>query len=165
VKDLAWTQIVIQNVWYEGWTGEPDQTVTRLDSDDAIHELWFKALDDAPKAEIYCTRAFLRLDIRSGKTYSYRRDHPSPLAAFRRGKNPLVCNHADLEKRYGGKVHLLKEPYLLQVAHQGNLSTRWPKRFRRRVPKAELRPFAIHESPPYSILERMLATLRGDPQI
>lgn len=44
---LAWASIVVQDAWYGGWSGAPDQVVTRFDSDDALHEGWFRRLDAA----------------------------------------------------------------------------------------------------------------------
>ena len=38
VRDLSWASIVVQDDWYGGWRGAPEQTVTRLDSDDAVRQ-------------------------------------------------------------------------------------------------------------------------------
>src|SRR5215213_4275978 len=65
VRDLPWVSIVVQDDWYGGWSGAPEQIVTRLDSDDAVREDWFQTLDRAPSDfDVHCTRDFLRLDAR-----------------------------------------------------------------------------------------------------
>jgi ribosome modulation factor len=150
VRDLPWASVEIQDDWYGGWRGAPEQIVTRLDSDDALRQDWFQALDRAPAgAEVHCTRDFLRLDARSGRLYSYRRREPSPLAAFRRGLNPYAHDHKHLEKHC--QVRFLKGQYLLQIAHGNNLSNRLPAWWRidRRVPRSRLAAFGLqsHASP------------------
>ena len=144
IEDLRWASVVVQDEWYGGWTGAPDQIVTRLDSDDSLHESWFDHLDRAPaEADVICTRDFLRLDVRSGRLYSYRRREPSPLAAFRNGLNPYAHDHKHLEKHH--RVHVLKGQYLLQVAHGNNLSNRLPAWWRidRRVSRKRLAAFGV----------------------
>lgn len=143
VRDLPWSSVAVQDDWYGGWRGAPEQIVTRLDSDDAVRQDWFQALDRAPTdADVHCTRDFLRLDARSGRLYSYRRREPSPLAAFRHGGNPYAHDHKHLEKHC--KVHFLKGQYLLQIAHGNNLSNRLPAWWRidRRVPRTRLASFS-----------------------
>ena len=146
IRDLSWASIVEQDDWYGGWTGSPEQIVTRLDSDDAVREDWFQALDRTPAdAGVCCTRDFLRLDARSGCLYSYRRREPSPLAAFRRGLNPYAYDHKHLEKHC--MVHFLRGQYLLQIAHGNNLSNRLPAWWRidRRVSRKRLAAFGVSE--------------------
>jgi hypothetical protein len=147
--DLKWLSIVVQDGWYGGWRGSPDQIVTRLDSDDALHEEWFRHLDEAAAepaaaaAEVLCTKDFLRFDARTGKVYALRRKEPSPLAAFLHGANPFAHDHKVLERHY--RTHCLAGAYLLQVVHGGNLANRpqswW--RFYRRVPGARLAAFGV----------------------
>jgi hypothetical protein len=147
--DLKWLSIVVQDAWYGGWRGAPDQAVTRLDSDDALHEEWFQRLEAAAadaaaaEAEVICTKDFLRLDARSGRAYAFRRREPSPLAAFLRGANPFAHDHKVLERHY--RTHDLAGPYLLQVVHGGNLANRRPAwwRWHRRVPAARLAAFGL----------------------
>ena len=142
VRDLGWVRVVEQDDWYGGWTGRPDQVLTRLDSDDALREGWFRAVDGAPaEAEAVCTRRFLRLDRRTGRVVRYRRGVPSPLAAFRGGRNPFAHDHDSLERSYS--TAFLPGAYLLQVAHGGNLSTRFAKPFRRRASPGELEGFGL----------------------
>ncbi|MEJ2583413.1 MAG: hypothetical protein P8127_17575, partial [Acidobacteriota bacterium] len=131
VADLDWISVVNQDDWHGGWTGEPSQVVTRMDSDDAIHEKWIEAVDAAPlDAEVCCTREFLRFDSSTGRLCAYRRRVPSPLAAFRNGCNPFAYDHAALDSNY--RVHDIDGPYLLQVYHGGNVSSRRPSWYRRR---------------------------------
>jgi len=149
LADLKWLSIVVQDGWYGGWRGSPEQVVTRLDSDDALHEDWFRRLDDvgdeaaAAGAEVLCTKDFLRLDARTGRIHAFRRREPSPLAAFLRGANPFAHDHKVLERHY--RTLCLPGPYLLQVVHGGNLANRPPAwwRFHRRVPPARLAAFAV----------------------
>jgi hypothetical protein len=149
LADLKWLSIVVQDSWYGGWRGSPDQVVTRLDSDDALHEDWFRRLDEADAdpaaaaAEVLCTKAFLRLDAGTQKVYALRRREPSPLAAFRHGANPFAHDHKVLERHY--RTHCLSGQYLLQVVHGGNLANRPPAwwRFHRRVPEARLAAFGV----------------------
>ena len=142
VADLDWISVVDQDDWYGGWTGEPDQIVTRMDSDDAIHARWLEAVDAAPTvAEVCCTREFLRLDPSTGRLCAYKRRVPSPLAAFRNGRNPFAHDHAALDSNY--QVHDIEGPYLLQVFHGGNVSSRRPSWYRRRLPLSRLEAFGI----------------------
>ncbi|HXO27234.1 MAG TPA: hypothetical protein VOA80_07820 [Thermoanaerobaculia bacterium] len=149
LADLKWLSIVVQDGWYGGWRGSPEQVVTRLDSDDALHEDWFRRLDDvadaaaAAGAEVLCTKDFLRLDARTGRVHGFRRREPSPLAAFLRGANPFAHDHKVLERHY--RTQCLPGPYLLQVVHGGNLANRPPAwwRFHRRVPPARLAVFGV----------------------
>jgi len=146
LRDLGWARVVEQDDWYGGWTGGDDQVLTRLDSDDAIHEGWFGAVDRAPaQAEVVCARRFLRLDRRTGRVVRYRRRVPSPLAAFRGGRNPFAHDHDSLERHY--RTAFLPGAYLLQVAHGGNLSTRFSKPFRRRASADELAGFGVELQP------------------
>lgn len=147
VADLDWIEVVVQDEWYGGWTAEPDQVVTRMDSDDAIHDGWLAAVDAVPgEADVCCTREFLRYDAASGRLCAYSRPEPSPLAAFRGGRNPFAHDHAELARHY--RVHDVRGPYLLQVFHGGNVSSRRPSWYRRRLPADRLRPFGIDlESP------------------
>ena len=141
---LAWLNVVVQDDWYGGWTGEPDQMLTRLDSDDGIHEGWFQAVDEAPPGyEAYCTKRFLRYDPQARRLYDRRRREPAPLAAFPGGRNPFARDHATLEQHY--RTWVLPHPYLLQVVHGGNLSWRRPRwrHFPYRVPLERLRPFGV----------------------
>jgi len=149
LADLKRFSIVVQDGWYGGWRGAPDQVVTRLDSDDALHEDWFRRLDDAAAeaaaagAAVLCTRDFLRLDGRTGRVHAFRRREPSPLAAFLHGGNPFAHDHKVLERHY--RTQFLAGAYLLQVVHGGNLANRPPAwwRFHRRVPPARLAAFGV----------------------
>jgi hypothetical protein len=154
LADLSWVSVVVQDSWHGGWSGAPDQMVTRLDSDDALHEDWFVRLeaacagatpggDSAGGVEAFITQSVLRLDARRGKLYAITRREPSPLAAFPHGANPFAHDHKHLERHY--RVHRIAEPYLLQVVHGGNLSSRAPAwwRFRRRLPLSRLAPFGL----------------------
>jgi hypothetical protein len=142
VADLTWIDVVVQDEWYGGWRGEPDQVVTRIDSDDAIHEGWLDAVDAAPvEAEVCCTRRFLRYDDANGRLCAYSRSEASPLAAFRGGRNPFAHDHAELNRHY--RVHDVGGPYLLQVFHGGNVSSRRPSWYRRRLPLTLLEAFGI----------------------
>jgi hypothetical protein len=150
LRDLRWLSIVVQDSWYGGWRGSSDQTVTRLDSDDALHEDWFRRLDAAPAgAEVIGTREFLRFDARRGKLYAFKRREPSSLAAFRNGANPFAHDHKLLEEHY--RTHCLAGAWLLQVVHGGNLVNRPPSwwRFHRRVPSSRLAAFGL--GPPASM--------------
>jgi hypothetical protein len=153
---LAWASIVVQDSWYGGWSGAPDQVVTRLDSDDALHEGWFRRLDaaiaesgaasaHAAAAAIgaFCTKEFLRLDAHAGRLYAMARRWPSPLAAFTGGANPYAQDHEAIEAHY--PTRCLAGAWLLQIAHGDNLSNRAPGwwRFYRRVPRRRLAPFGV----------------------
>lgn len=149
IADVEWARVEVQDDWHGGWQAEQDQIVTRLDSDDAVHRGWFEAVDRAPRdARIYLTRDFLRLDLGSGRLHRYRRDEPSPLAAFRGGLNPYEIDHKHLEQLSG--THRIEGCYLLQVVHGANLKNRRPKawRFDRRVPKRRLADFGLRVDPP-----------------
>jgi hypothetical protein len=144
VEDLSWARVEVQDDWNAGWDGEPGQTLTRLDSDDALHQEWFEALDRCPpEAEVVVTRSFLRFDRASGGIHRYRRREPSPLAAFRDGANPYRVDHKFLDDHY--RTHEVREPYLLQVIHGDNLANRRLRRWRldRRVPRRVLREFGL----------------------
>jgi len=146
VADLGWVEVVVQDDWYGGWTGDGDQTVTRMDSDDALHEGWLAAVEAAPAdTEVCCTRQFLRYDLSTGKLCAYSRREPSPLAAFRNGRNPFAFDHAGLRRRY--RVHNIAGPYLLQVYHGGNISSRRPPWYCRRLPLDRLAAFGISMQP------------------
>ena len=141
-RDLSWAEVVVQDDWYGGWGGSTDQIVTRMDSDDAIHEGWLAAVEAAPAdAEVYCTRDFLRYDVSTGKLCAYSRREPSPLAAFRGGRNPFAHDHVELERRY--RVHHIAGPYLVQIFHGGNVSSRRPPWYCRRLPLECLEEFGI----------------------
>jgi hypothetical protein len=150
LSDLPWATVVVQDSWYGGWSGSPEQMLTRLDSDDALHHAWFERLEIASSGtssvaavEVYCTKSVLRLDSRRGKLYSLTRQEPSPLAAFAAGANPFLHDHKHLEAHY--RVHGLAAPYLLPVVHGGNLSSRAPAwwRLRRQLPLARLADFGV----------------------
>ncbi|MEM7482704.1 MAG: hypothetical protein AAF481_16120 [Acidobacteriota bacterium] len=129
VSDLPWAEVVEQDDWRGGWTGSVEQTVTRLDSDDAVHPDWFDAVHRAPAAApASITGRSLRLDLASGHLQHYRRREPAPLAAFRRGANPYAVDHKHLARLPG--IHWIRGPHLLQVVHGGNVSNRRPKRWR-----------------------------------
>lgn len=146
VGDLDWVDVAVQDEWYGGWTGDGDLIVTRMDSDDAIHEGWLKAVEAvSAEAEVCCTKEFLRYDISSGRLCAYKRGDPSPLAAFRNGRNPFPQDHSELERRY--RVHNIAGPYLLQVFHGGNVSSRRPSWYRRRLPLDRLAAFGIDRQP------------------
>lgn len=143
-RELPWATVERQDDWYGGWQGSPEQIVTRLDTDDAVHEGWIDALEAAPADyEVYCTTRFLRYHPASRRLYARSRRVPSPLAAFRGGHNPYARDHSDLEAHY--RVKLLPEPYLLQVVHGGNVSSRLPswRHFWHRIPRKRLAPFGI----------------------
>ena len=140
--DLNWVEVVVQDDWYGGWEGSTDQVVTRMDSDDAIHKDWLAAVEEAPaEAEVCCTREFLRFDVSTGKLCSYTRREPSPLAAFRGGRNPFAHDHAELKRRHW--VYDIAGPYLLQIFHGGNVSSRRPPWYRRRLPLERLEDYGI----------------------
>lgn len=140
--DLDWVEVEVQDDWYGGWVGDDDQTVTRMDSDDAIHQSWLAVVDAAPPdAEVCCTREFLRYDISSGRLCAYKRGDPSPLAAFRNGRNPFAEDHAGLDRHY--RVHNIAGPFLLQTFHGGNVSSRRPSWYRRRLPLEHLEAYGI----------------------
>ena len=145
---LPWITVVIQDEWHGGWTGGADQIVTRLDSDDALHEGWFGALDRAldqgpASVEAYCTERFLRLDPASRRLYERKRREPASLAAFTGGRNPFAHDHKTLGRHY--RIHVLPGSYLLQVVHGGNLKWRRPRwrHFPYRVPLDRLTPFGV----------------------
>lgn len=143
-SELDWVQVVVQDDWRGGWTGAPEQILTRLDSDDAIHEAWLEEVGRSPAdAEVCISKEHLRLDIRRGRLHRYERSEPSPLAAFRAGRNPYLHDHKHLEAHY--RTHRIAGAHLLQVVHGGNLSSRPPKpwRFDRRVPHERLEAFGI----------------------
>jgi len=142
ISDLSWAEVVVQDEWYGGWTCDRDQVVTRMDSDDAIHRQWFDAVDAAPAgAEVCITREFLRWDVANGRLCAYSRRRPAPLAAFRGGRNPFAHDHAELDRRY--RVHAIGGPYLVQIFHGGNVSSRRPSWYRRRLPLDRLQEFGI----------------------
>jgi hypothetical protein len=142
VGGLDWLEVLVQDEWYGGWAGNDDQIVTRMDSDDAIHEEWPATVEAASaEAEVCCTRDFLRYDISTGKLCAYTRRDPSPLAAFRNGRNPFAHDHSRLDRHY--RVHDVAGPYLLQVFHGDNVSSRRPSWYRRRLPLERLSPFGI----------------------
>lgn len=143
-SDLEWARVEGQDDWRGGWAGAAEQILTRLDSDDAIHEGWFEAVDRAPKdAEVCITKEHLRLDLRKGRLHRYERQEPSPLAAFRPGLNPYLHDHKHLETHY--RTHRIRGAHLLQVVHGGNLSSRPPKPWRldRRVSRERLVAFGL----------------------
>lgn len=145
-RDLSWVEVVVQDDWYGGWSGSTDQIVTRMDSDDAIHDGWLAAVEAAPAdAEVCCTRKFLRYDVSTGKLCAYARREPSPLAAFRGGRNPFAHDHAGLDRHY--RVHDIDGPYLVQIFHGGNVSSRRPSFYRRRLPLERLENFGIGIEP------------------
>lgn len=141
---LKWARVVIQDEWHGGWAGAEDQVVTRLDSDDALHEGWFRALDEAPEGyQVYCTRRFLRLDPATRRLYERRRREPASLAAFTGGRNPFAHDHKTLERHY--ETCTLRDSYLLQVVHGGNLKWRRPswRHLPYRVPLDRLAPYGV----------------------
>lgn len=149
IADLPWARVEVQDRWRGGWTGEPDQVLTRMDSDDAMHRGWFEALERAPPdALVVITREFLRYDLERRRLHRYRRREPSPLAAFRGGLNPYEIDHKHLERHY--PVHEIRGAHLLQVVHGGNLSNRRPSWWRldRRVSKARLGEFGVQAAAP-----------------
>jgi hypothetical protein len=146
IADLPWARVEVQDRWRGGWSGTRDQTLTRMDSDDALRKGWFEAVDRAPEeAEVCVTREFLRYDLERGRLHAYRRREPSALAAFRRGANPYRHDHRHLDAHY--RLHAIRGAYLLQVVHGGNLSNRRPSWWRldRRVSKARLAEFGLRE--------------------
>lgn len=146
IADLPWARVEVQDSWRGGWRGAPGETLTRMDSDDALHRGWFAAVDRAPEeAEVCVTREFLRYDLERGRLHAYRRREPSALAAFRGGANPYRHDHRHLDAHY--RVHAIRGAYLLQVVHGGNLSNRRPAWWRldRRASKARLGEFGVQE--------------------
>jgi hypothetical protein len=142
VRDLEWAEVVVQDQWYGGWTGDDGQMVTRMDSDDAVDLRWLEALQSVPAdAEVCCTRDFLRYDPSTRRLCAYSRREPSPLAAFRNGRNPFAHDHTELDRHY--RVHDIEGPYLLQVFHGGNVSSRRPSWYRRRLPLERLQAFGL----------------------
>jgi hypothetical protein len=145
VADLNWVEVVVQDEWYGGWRGDDDLIVTRMDSDDAVHQGWLAAVEAAPAhVDVLCTREFLRFDLETNKLCAYTRRKPSPLAAFRNGRNPFAHDHADLDRHF--RVYDIQGAHLLQVFHGRNVSTRRPSWYRRRLPLERLRPFGIEAS-------------------
>lgn len=143
-RGLNWLSVEVQDDWYGGWTGAPDQMVTRLDSDDSLREDWFKALDAAPPGfDAYCTKRFLRFDPKTRGLYERVRLEPASLAAFSAGRSPFDHDHKTLEEHY--RTFDLPQSYLLQVVHGGNLSWRRPRwwHFRYRVPLERIKPFGL----------------------
>jgi hypothetical protein len=147
LADLPWLQIAVQDAWHGGWT-DADRMLTRLDSDDALHEDWFAALERAPRGfEAYGSRSFLRLDLERRRLHRFRRRAPAPLAAFAPGINPFHCDHAALARRHvwheleGGE----DGAWLLQVVHGGNVASRRPRwwRLHPRLPLDRLAPFGV----------------------
>ncbi|MDH3402115.1 MAG: putative rhamnosyl transferase [Acidobacteriota bacterium] len=141
---LAWCTVEEQDDWRGGWSGAPDQMVTRLDSDDALHDGWFAALEAAAGGfEAYCTRSFLRFHPATRSLYARSRRLPSPLAAFPGGRNPYAFDHTELGGRY--RTLMIPGCYLLQVVHGGNLSNRAPswRHFPLRTSLARLAPFGV----------------------
>jgi hypothetical protein len=144
IEDLSWARVVVQDRWRGGWTGDDEQILTRMDSDDAVHRDWIDALDQAPRdVEAWITKDFLRLGLESGRLHRYRRSQPSPLAAFRGGINPYAHDHRDLERHY--RTHVIPGAYLLQVVHRENLTNRPPRFWRldRRRSRSALEPFGV----------------------
>jgi hypothetical protein len=142
VRSLEWVEVMVQDEWYGGWSGEADQMVTRMDSDDAIHEDWLVALEAVPASvEAVCTREFLRYDPSTEKLSSYIRREPSPLAAFPGGRNPFAYDHAEIDRHC--RVHEIEGAFLLQIFHGCNLSTRRPSWYRRRLPLSRLEAFGV----------------------
>jgi hypothetical protein len=144
IADLPWARVEVQDRWRGGWSGAPDQTLTRMDSDDALHRGWFAAVDRAPaEAEAVITREFLRWDLERGRLHRYRRREPSALAAFRHGANPYEHDHKHLDRHH--RVYAVRGAYLLQVVHGGNLSNRRPSWWRldRRAPITRLAEFGL----------------------
>ena len=142
--DLDWVRIEVQDDWRGGWTGASGEFLTRLDSDDAIRGTWFEEVDRAPaEVEVCISKEHLRLDVRRGRLHRYERNEPSPLAAFRAGRNPYLHDHKHLEAHY--RTHRIPGAHLLQVVHGGNLSSRPPRPWRldRRVPHERLDAFGI----------------------
>lgn len=138
--DLSWVRVVEQNEWFGGWSDRSDQILHRLDSDDAVHEDWFSAVENAPpEAEVICTRRFFRLHLCRRRVYRYRRKNPSPLVAFRGGVNPYTHLHEEIDEHY--RTHDVDRPYLLQVAHGNNISNHFPRSYRRKATPEELAGF------------------------
>jgi hypothetical protein len=145
LADLGWARVEIQDDWRGGWRGAPDQVLTRLDSDDAVHPGWFEAVDRAPAAaRVLITGDFLRWDPRAGRLHRYLRREPAPLAAFRGGENPYRVDHTHLARQPGAQ-RLDGGPYLLSVVHDGNVKNRPPRPWRldRRVPLGLLAGFGV----------------------
>jgi len=142
VSGLDWVEVAVQDEWHGGWAGDDDQFVTRMDSDDAIHEGWLAAVEAAPpEAEVCCTRDFLRYDISKARLCAYTRREPSPLAAFRYGRNPFTYDHSKLDHYY--RVHDIAGPYLVQIFHGGNVSSRRPSWYRRSLPLKYLEAYGV----------------------
>lgn len=142
IKDIDWAEVVIQDEWHGGWSGPPDCIVTRMDSDDAIHSDWLRDIDEVEtEAPVLCTKRFLRLDIETGRLRAYRRMKPAPLAAFRHGQNPYQYDHEELERQF--KTCTLDKPYLLQIYHGENVSSRRPKLLWRPASHTRLASFGI----------------------
>ena len=142
LEDHSWAQVVVQDEWHGGWSGEADQIVTRMDSDDAIHLNWFAALEAAQgHAEVFCTKEFLRYDVDSLRLCRYKRREPSPLAAFRAGINPFGFDHATLQQHF--RTQVIKGPHLLQIFHGGNVSSRQPSWYRLRLSLDRLSEYGV----------------------
>jgi len=144
VADLAWARVEEQDDWRGGFRGDAGQTLTRIDSDDALRGDWLEALDRAPpEARILVTPEFLRYDPRNGRLHRYRRREPSPLAAFRGGENPYAVDHKHLLAEPG--VRVLGGAYLLQIVHGGNVSNHPPSPWRldRWTPRERLADYGL----------------------
>jgi hypothetical protein len=144
VADLPWARVVVQDDWHGGLPSADGRLLTRLDSDDAVHAGWLAAVEQCPaEADVCVGRSFLRLDLERWRLYRYRRREPSPLAAFRPPHEPYRHDHKHLAAHY--RTHDVGQPFLLQVAHRGNLSNRLPAPWRldRRVPLARLAPYGV----------------------
>lgn len=146
VRRLDWVEVIVQDEWYGGWSGEADQMVTRMDSDDAIRSDWLAALEAVPAdVDAVCTREFLRYDPSTGKLSSYTRREPSPLASFPGGGNPFAHDHFEIDRHF--RVHEIKGAFLLQIFHGGNVSTRRPSWYRRRLSLSRLEAFGLRAEP------------------
>jgi hypothetical protein len=140
-----WVSVEIEDDFRGGTAATDVDWTTRLDSDDAVSEEWFPALERVPaEFEVAVTRRFLRLDVSNGRLHAYRRREPSPLAAFRPGLEIYRSNHADLDQRF--RCFEIDLACLLQVFHGGNLCSQRPRWWRplRRISRRRLRPFGIH---------------------
>ncbi|MEM9556757.1 MAG: hypothetical protein AAGC60_21030 [Acidobacteriota bacterium] len=158
VADLDWLTVVEQDDWTGGLQGEADETLTRLDSDDAIHPDWLEAVErtldgSQGSARVCLTRRFVRYDLDARRLHRYRRDEPAPLAAFSGGANPYAVDHKHLDRLDGvvsidalsDDLNIATGPYLLSVVHGGNVKNRRPKWWRldRRVALDRLAEFGL----------------------
>jgi hypothetical protein len=138
---FSWIETLEENDWYGSHHFSKDHTITRIDSDDAIHKNWFQRIDKAPKHydRLYVSQ-HLMYDMPNKKLFLVRRKYPLPLAAFRFGQNPYQVDHGQLAQN--GSAKLMEGCFLLQTVHEHNLLNKIPPSAEE-VPIRLLEPFGI----------------------